>query len=310
MKALLVALLFLSALPAQAGQEGNGGDVIVCADGSVMLLDRYEADQMRGIVFDDSLVGANAVATVANALQRYASIDSLRASAYQSRLNEFMSQTRFVNDAGLIDIPDSQHLNVPTGCSVKQAAVQRKPVFPQDPFYVIDNTIWQALSVKDQAGLILHEIVYREAIEAYQHTNSVRARYFNTLITSTLFPSLTPATFSEALKAAGFTLSGFAYSVGAKTYRFLYTREEKECAQFGWQPAVITEISQMQSLYPGIVDWLKNFRSHPENPWPGSTASAKYALKDGSLADIEVVFSATAADWRWQYGESEYVLCE
>lgn len=157
---------------------GNGGDVLVCestpAQPAVQLLDFFEIG-----FYDKSTPHWSATATtpeslVAALIADLKKVSPLRAELYERHLNGFMGRVQFV-DHPLVDIPDSQHLLLPKECHVEQLAIQyRQGVLPN---YEINRALWNRLDVYNRAGLILHEIIYSEAL-AVGHQNSIGARSF------------------------------------------------------------------------------------------------------------------------------------
>lgn len=193
---LLLIGTFAQILPwtAQAGGSvGNGGDVVVCqARGGVTVetLDLYEARTLRGLtpsLGDPKLSWQDKFAL---ALARLEKVDPYRAAHYRDRVQQFTSEASFIPHIQLTDIPDSQQVLLPAQCSIAQIAVQKPPQFPGDPYYVISKDLWDQLDSENQAALVMHEIVYREAIE-FGHTNSISARYFNSLILSDRLAAVT-----------------------------------------------------------------------------------------------------------------------
>ncbi|MGE3260162.1 MAG: hypothetical protein AB7K68_00125 [Bacteriovoracia bacterium] len=190
--------------PLQAGGDGvgNGGDALVCADGSVEMLDLYEARVLRGLEFDQSLTGATAEETAKNILARMAKFDPVSAKNYGKKVDAFRENAGFVPDANLVDVPDSNHIVIPRNCELRQVAIQRKPQFPEERFYLIDATIWNRMSVRDQASLMLHEIIYTDTLERGQ-VNSIRARYFNSYLSAAALLQLKEPEYAALRGRAG-----------------------------------------------------------------------------------------------------------
>jgi hypothetical protein len=197
-----LAAVALAATPALAGEGGanggNGGDAIVCklpsGKVSVELLDYYEArTQLKDLTTGQSLQldfgapGLSASEIVDLLISRIAAVSPMRAERYREQAQAFMAETSFLPDADLTDIPDSQHVAVPKNCEIKQMVIQRKTPFAMQSRYTVDQTLWALLSEANKAGTILHEIIYREAIELGQ-SNSIPTRYFNARVASNLLP--------------------------------------------------------------------------------------------------------------------------
>lgn len=81
------------------------------------------------------------------------------------------------------DIQDSLVRVFPRGCKIEQIAIQKEPAFPEDKRFTVSKDLWDLLDEDNKAGLVLHEIIYREAL-LYGHEDSVNARYVNSIWTS------------------------------------------------------------------------------------------------------------------------------
>src|SRR5205085_1885391 len=83
--------------------------------------------------------------------------------------------------------------------------------------YTINKDLWDRMNTNNRAGLILHEIIYKEALRDGQH-DSVKARYFNAYLSSTKMASFTPQQYSAFLVRVGFpekncTEAGYVFSI-------------------------------------------------------------------------------------------------
>ena len=165
---------------AHGGNEvGNGGDVIVCKDNKVMLLDYHEAkDYGFDINLKEDDVGYRPV--LLNIISEFKKIDSKLADQYLKRLNEIDIEINFKESVDLVDIPDSYHVSLPKSCELKQVAIRLKEMRNGKQF-VIDKDLWRKLDTGHQAGLILHEIIYEHFLFLGEK-NSKKARYMNGLI--------------------------------------------------------------------------------------------------------------------------------
>jgi hypothetical protein len=183
MKNLLTMLALLST-PAYAGEiVGNGGDVIACPDKAPVLLDFFEAGAVHGLTRRADLAGGTPQEIAKAALRDLKRLNPTRARIYEQRIARFQEEASFVAGAELADIPDSHPIVLPNGCKLRQIAIQKPRMLPQDPLYVIDLDLWNALDLAQKAGLILHEVIYTDAIR-YGHTNSRSVRYLNAVLHS------------------------------------------------------------------------------------------------------------------------------
>jgi len=134
---LLLLLIFsgnLLAQPAEGGKEiGNGGDVVVCKndDGSIRsveLLDFYEAKVYNNTFYELGSNDSSIETKITIALERLERFAPGLAKTFQKQANSFIVETAFIPNAQLIDISDSHHLAIPSGCDINQIAIQIKPV--------------------------------------------------------------------------------------------------------------------------------------------------------------------------------------
>jgi hypothetical protein len=191
------------AVPAYAARiVGNGGVGVVCtppnAPSTVEVLDLYEGRRDWLMTFDLDPTVADPYAKVGHVLDRLAAVDPTRAALYKGWLATFKDDSLIYNDDQHFNlINDYGTPNLQSYCRTVQIAVQRTPENPNDRRYEIDGSYWdghsgQGLDADNQAGLILHEIVYRDALRR-GHTDSIAAHYLTALFASTLMSTMTPA---------------------------------------------------------------------------------------------------------------------
>ncbi len=205
-KILLVLVLSGSAY---AGDViGNGGDVITCrtAEGqiqSIEPLDHYEGREVHSLTLD--LGGPTA--TLQEKFQifydRLNRLSHKRAERYRLDFETFFDNANLKPDIELADVPDSEHLYLPTHCKIEQIAIQMPPNSSEEKRYLISKDLWDQMNNDGKIGVILHEIIYREAIE-HGHSNSVFVRYLNAWVSSAAFAQVSQADFDEKLGANKF----------------------------------------------------------------------------------------------------------
>lgn len=203
----MIAWIFsLLVVASWAGNEvGNGGNVVVCTDQSVRLLDYYEAEEL--LDFELSLDGETEIEIVAAVLERMKRLDAERAANYAEKLAAFFDNVRFLDKALLPDTQDYGEVELPTGCRIEQLCIQKEPALPEFKRYAIHRPLWDRLSVRHRAGLILHEIVYGEAI-AKGHKDSRKSRYVTGMLSATAMNTFTQAQYDERIEKAGFGAGG------------------------------------------------------------------------------------------------------
>lgn len=231
MKTLFLLLLSINSHAAK--EVGNGGDAVVCRDstGAIQkaeLLDYYEARTLRALV-PKFLDTADYAGSLKLLLERLARQEPQRAAAYAKQAEGFTAEASILPGVELVDIPDSRHVVVPRGCAVEQAVIQNSPRFPRDKRYVVSKEIWDALDGANRAGLVLHELIYREAIDGAKADDSITVRYLTSLIAADAFD----IPFAE--KREVFAALGFKYFAinGIKVIGITYERwsEDSEAYQ-------------------------------------------------------------------------------
>jgi hypothetical protein len=145
---------------------------------------------MRGIAPDFGDSGAGYPAKLAFALDRFARIAPRRAAQYRAQASTFEADALFLKGTQLVDVPDSQHLALPNGCAAEQVVIQKDPDFPEDKRYTVNQDLWDRLTDEGRAGLVLHEVIFREAL-THGHRDSVKVRYFNSYLTAGKLNSMT-----------------------------------------------------------------------------------------------------------------------
>lgn len=204
----ILALFFGSF--AKAGVEhGNGGDVVVCysdpirmtdeyLDG-ITLLDFYEGQQLRALTPSLGAPNLDPVEKAKIAFERLRSFDAARADYYIQRANNFMANVRFVT-ATIPDIPDQGDVLLPDDCKILQIAKHAIPQFPLDKEFIIRSELWNRsyFDNTQKAGLIIHEIIYADAVERGQ-VNSINARYFTQYLASDQFSALSMDEYQQLM---------------------------------------------------------------------------------------------------------------
>lgn len=224
-----------SANPSEAvdlsGHEvGNGGDAIVCKSsypdlggGRSGLLDYYEARKVRGWTIN--FQGAHNVGErVTLAISRLKKLDPDRAALYLDYAASFSDEAQLIPDLYLPNLPDDGPVSLPgADCEVRQLAIQRKPSMFGDKRYVIDEGIWTGLDDDSKAGLILHEIIYRETVDL-GHKTSAAARYLNALLASNAISRLSRNAYAELLEKKLLMPAGVSVNPPP-----IVQEQEKEC---------------------------------------------------------------------------------
>jgi hypothetical protein len=210
----LICALFLSPLALASGRgAGNGGDVMTCRDAAgaitrIELLDYFEA-RTAGTPLAMGDPSLSVSQKIEIALQRLQRFGARRVEQYRATAIEFLNSAEFVRGMTLIDIPDERGAVIPAGCKLEQIAIQRtRLLLPSDRRLTINADLWDLLSSDEKAGLILHELLYGEALQvangSIAHTPSIRAL-------TGLFSSPQSDTLSLNEMAAKFDSAGLAW---------------------------------------------------------------------------------------------------
>jgi hypothetical protein len=195
-KYLFLFLSLIISVTSMAGdRKGNGADLVVCSD-KVTLLDFYENDleEMKWNLTEQDLV--------IHLISKMDNISPGRFNSYIEQVKNFYNDTKFVTESELGPIADSGNIKkpIPASCKLVQGVIQKLIVFGNEKRFLINKVYWDKLNVVNKAGLIFHELVYKEL----QSINSSKIRTFNSWVFSTAESSIDPATFYKNFKDADF----------------------------------------------------------------------------------------------------------
>ena len=250
----ILSLLTLNALADEGGISEGGGLSVVCRDSngkpqSAQTLDLFEGEQLRGMPFDSKLLGQDEWSIARNIIKRIRQWDPVRAESYSRRLDTFTKEARFLPNSTPRPVDDAHSLILPIGCNLEQAALQREPEFPEDPRYIFDKSIWDVMNLANRASLVIHEIVYREARDLFQ-TNSKKARYYNSMLSSTATAELSKERYETICSAVYFRIQVMAQSESVKVFFLNYAGWiDQKCDTFGLKDAVLSD-EELEEIRP------------------------------------------------------------
>jgi antitoxin component YwqK of YwqJK toxin-antitoxin module len=281
MKTLLIScLLFLTifknlTLAANGGRTvGNGGDVLKCSlplnHFEYIVLDWYEGKEISGLNINLGGPTLSLEDKLNLALKRLVRLSPKRAVRYEQHLLSFFSEVKWLTNGTLIDIPDSDHKTIPNNCQIFQIANQSPPILPTEKRYIIDQNLWVNLDDDQKAALILHEVIYREAIEI-GHINSISTRVLNELIISTNIDDLSVFEFTKILKDLDFKENAIqGVAIDLDQYEFypngnLKTAKVIPHSTFQWNGSIFSlrdkidffEDGKVQTFIPSQTSTLK-----------------------------------------------------
>ncbi len=185
MKVLSIFLLatFLSSIAVSGDKIQNGGNVIVCPNG-IELLDYYEA-RLSGKALQLDSSSPTYAEKLFTLFEKWKSVAPRRMALYTKWLKEFTAEAGIYSGVEIPAIPDTGSIVIPSGCKPIPAAFQRREgdIFPGEKRYVVNKDLWDLMDENQKAGLVLHELIYREAIKS-QHATSLPTRYFNSFLST------------------------------------------------------------------------------------------------------------------------------
>ncbi len=170
--------------------KGNGGFVLKC-DRALKTFDLHELEsRYSGRMSLDPKNSDSLEDRVDYLISKVDRLNPTRAAIYREWFKSFFAEARFTQDP-IHPLPDIGFGEVPEGCELVIAVYQRNPNIITPERYTVFEPLWNRLSVSDKAALILHELIYREAVQVEnQHLTSERSRYLNAWIHSQEFLSV------------------------------------------------------------------------------------------------------------------------
>lgn len=194
-------------------EVGAGGSGVLCNSKSAMpeyfeALDVYEA-RKRNMPPNLGSENVNVTDKIEIGLSRLTRLSPLREARYRTRAQFILSKAQFFREGYLPHIADEDPQDLGKGCRLVQIATRRKPIFENDPEFLIDGKLWDRLSNDNKAALILHEIIYEEASKEFGHRSSRMSRAFNSLIFSGSIENLSTLQFFNFLDKIEFTFTDY-----------------------------------------------------------------------------------------------------
>ena len=225
---VLISTLAMKSQAAFGGLNvGNGGAVVRgnCddVDGSIILtelLDFWEVKHRLGLTIDLGGPLDTVDARLEIAFSRLERVDAQRAALYREWYRTFWSEAIIQEpQLGLPALSDlgSIRPGLPPGCSPVKVIEQRQPessIIVKR--YFVLKLQFDGLDAKTKAGLILHEIIYRDAISR-GHPTSMKARIITGFLASDWFDRITTYQYEKLMLENGFV--GFMSDWGTPFHR-------------------------------------------------------------------------------------------
>jgi len=212
---LVATVSSLSTITARADRDvGNGGDVVVCevanSQPTIELLDVFEARRL-GLNLDFGPSDLNLAERVKFVLQRLETHDRARLQYYLDELSSFFVADLWRQDSAEIqidtileDIPDEAgYRSIPNGCHIEQIVIQSLSPLPGQKRFTIDDELWSGLSTDNQVALIVHELLFADALYN-RSAKSWQVRHLNGQMLRKDFNSFSAEVYANLLKLTGF----------------------------------------------------------------------------------------------------------
>lgn len=208
MKALLIALALISTTPfahAMGDELRNGGRMLACNYQGVeyyQLSDFWEATSLYHYTLNYDYSSADPVTILKGTIERIKRYSPERAALYSTYLESFTQESVFVMSP-LEPVHDVGFGVYPSYCESVQVVSQLRTPKNNHRYY-IQYDLWNKLSAYHQAGLMLHEFIYREGTSGTNNfKDSIGVRHMNAYIHSTKMGT-SQQEFELVTKCAGF----------------------------------------------------------------------------------------------------------
>ena len=285
---LTVGVLIASASSALAGSESHGGKGIACKNGTtVTLLDYFETAQTTTYNIDLGPNQGNYLDRVNYVLNRLSKIDPVSAARFSARAATFESERKFVAEAVIKTIADSNDaVNPPAGCTEEQFAVQVFNLKPGQARYLINQDLWNAADDVNRAGLVLHEIILTDAVNEFSQQNSDNTRYYNGFISSDAMNSVSPSAYLSVIQAADFEESKTKCLISLVTHGIPVCTGNRSGLEESVAYDFILKLADGQTVNLNSGDYLYGVNSDSDNvpilPYrgPESNASPQFTFTE------------------------------
>jgi hypothetical protein len=229
----------LASPPIQKGgmDGGGGGNVLIAVEDGLIKTwthDLYEA-QAEGLTVN--LGPGNFLEKISFVLERFSKVAPVHAKVALAMARDLLlKDSRWVVNAEMPVIRDINISVLPRGALIVQSAIQRplsQKNFPNTKTYIFDKDIFNLLDEDSKAGLILHEVFYRQT-RFNNFEDSDFARTLTGLIVSEEISNYNSASFNKVLYANRFGCLEAKY---VPSYSISFTKEYSttngSCGYFG-----------------------------------------------------------------------------
>lgn len=172
---LMILLAVSTAAFGQSHGEGGGG-VVYCKGKKAELYDYLEArEPPYKLVTLRHPKGDDFMAMTRSMIKRMFWASPYRQALYGRWLDSWETERQFLPNFPPRKVPDSERVSLPLHCRYVQAVIQQYPELPDQFRYYVNQKAWDDLDEENRAGLVFHELLYREAM-TYGHDTSVFLR--------------------------------------------------------------------------------------------------------------------------------------
>ncbi|WP_413581865.1 hypothetical protein [Bdellovibrio sp. HCB288] len=209
-----IGIMISTLVSASSTEFGNGGNAMVCPNRTIAMYDVFEAEARYSMkpVFPQQREARDCTspmngqsdfcptagtATAKTIVSRLKSIDPKVEGLLQAFIDSFWKEaTLTYND--ILTVNDTGLGLIARNCALKQLAIQHEPLFEEDSRYFISRLMWENMWPEDRAALIVHEVLYRLALQLNPDTNSSeKIRYFNALLLSDKISKLSAEKYED-----------------------------------------------------------------------------------------------------------------
>lgn len=199
-KMISLLLLFVS-LFAHAGNEvGNGGVVLYSLTNRMasVLLDAYEAEARYGFTVKWPKEMRDEVSIAMDFTKRLAPHDAKLQNKLNVWIKSFYAESSITPNLPLI-FDTGVGIHIPQGYRFGQLVIQTK--YGNQTHYLLNERFWKLLPVEQRAIAILHEVVYRRALEVNPNLfSSLQVRQFVVLLISNEISYFSNCGYQSALE--------------------------------------------------------------------------------------------------------------
>lgn len=204
---LLLLTIVLAPTVWGGGVNSGGGYVVACKENettSYEFLDLFEGKEtISGFKIKDLPVGNDEFEIAKSVIDRIAKFSPKLAAEWKQTVTDFKTrELKFVTNAQIKDIQDDEMILKPLeNCRTIQAAVQVKQPAKNEFRLYIDAKIWKDLNPLTKSALLVHEAIYKMAMQQ-GHEKSIKFRRITSLLFSEELETASDAYIADIFNSA------------------------------------------------------------------------------------------------------------